>query len=282
MNLREQLEQNEHEMWMALDWTKTNLALSQETGFTPAHISNWRRRLGIPKTTKYWPACQQWDWTKSNSELAKELRISPAIIYGLRVKHGFPLSNHKESKSNGSLFKNVVVPPRQRKIDWENVDWEKNDILIAEEVGVTREYVRQVRLAQGRDKSKFHGVNRNFYDFSNLFSGRKTLTLKEAQETAPWIKECSFRKYCAALNIEIPRSSYHEPRHPWDQMNFQLPNSILSQIWNTTISTISSYRSRHLKSRPLFRCTLGNFPDEFKDMVEQEKIKASEYLKIEA
>lgn len=274
---REQEKKQEREWWKSLDWTKTNIVLSRETGHSHFKVRAWRIRLGKPKVTKYWPICQQWDWSKSNSELAMELGINPALICGLRTKHGMPKSDHREP-SDGSPFKGVVVPRSRSLIDWSSIDWEKNNLMLAGELGVTRELIRQHRLSLRKGKSKFHGMNRNFYDFSKLFAGIEKLTLAEARERMPTICEESFRKYCAALKIAVPPKSDPRTRHAWHLVDFRLPNLILSEIWNIHPQAIATHRSRHINDRPVFRSVRGTIPDEFKAMVEAERVKASEWF----
>ncbi len=63
--------------------------------------------------------------------------------------------------SNGKTEGCLLVPPpkqsdRRCKYDWDSVDWEKQDIRIAEELGCSREGVRQKRKKLRKPKSLNH------------------------------------------------------------------------------------------------------------------------------
>jgi hypothetical protein len=73
------------------------------------------------------------DWNKSLEELAVSVGCCPETIYEKGIALGKQLKRP---------FKTPV------KQDWlKSVDWNKKDIVIAKEVGLSRERIRQVRLS---------------------------------------------------------------------------------------------------------------------------------------
>lgn len=272
---REQLKQLEREMFEKLDWSKSNPVLAGETGLPYQTVAKWRVILGHPKATKLYPACLSWDWTLSDTQLSRVTGISLAYIGRLRLRCGkAPIGRTHPTRS--ALFTKPV--PRKMPTDWNAIDWVKPDILIADETGFTREYVRQQRNMLNKPESPCKGGVK-FYDFYVRFNGRAEMTYEEVRGVLP-VSEPTFRKYCAQLDIRVIQPERDKRcLYPYDLMNFNLPNILLEKIWRIPYgSVVPNHRSRHNKRYAKFYCLKGYVPPEFRAMVADEERKAAEWF----
>lgn len=272
MTLKEQLREVERQHFEVLDWSKSNNVLAAETGFSYVTIFHWRKVLGKPKVTKWFPACQAWDWTKRNVELAAEHRLSPTQVGLYRTQCGQPMV----PRLTGRPAFAVKPKPFIQHVDWPSVDWTKTDIQLAMEVKRTRESVRLWRAKLGKPISPYKWRHRKFIAFAETFKGRASLTYNEVQEVMLVSNE-TIRSYCAELGIPLTLR-YRYFSHPWGEMNFQLPNLLLADIWHSNSGSIANRRSRYICPPPLFVCVKGRIPEQFKTLVEAERTKAAEYF----
>lgn len=260
----------ERQYFESLDWTRRSSELADETGCTYAVINRWRLILGKPKVTKWFPACQSWDWAKSNTELGREHGLLPTSVSQLRLELG-----HDPVPRN-AFRPTFNVNFATRRQNWEAVDWTKNDIRIAEELGCTRESVRLWRAKLGKPKSPHKWRFRKFVEFYERFKGRSDLTYEEVSAVLRMNRE-TFRQYCAQLSITIPPSP-SKAVYPWEQFNWQLPNKVLAEIWRGKAHSVAVHRMLHVRPSPLFRAVNGRVPENFLQMVEAEKRKAEDYF----
>ncbi len=128
----------------------------------------------------------------------------------------------------------------KRKAHWDNVDWAKQDIALAEELGVSRERVRQKRNALGKLKPESHRKHR--ISVSVQYAGSPIV--KEAEFISKKygislfkILKLKFDKLTARSIWNFRRREFTENlrkqmfSHPFKFINWDLPSCVLSKIW---------------------------------------------------
>lgn len=168
-------------------------------------------------------------------------------------------------------------------VDYEKLDWSQPDISLARSTGLARERIRQVRAKLGKPKTHF--AQRKFLDFKKRFCGLEFLRY---QEVAPQINISpqTFAIYCGRLGISRIRRS-RPSQYPWDEMNWEIPNNLLSQVWQIkTKNLVAAHRCNHTRPHSRFRIQTGKkqspIPDELKLMIELEKSKFEKWSVTQA
>jgi hypothetical protein len=96
--------------WRSWDWSKPDVELAEEMGFSNSSIGIIRRRIGAPKSPRwhqrrskfrepYLAKWRNWDWSKQDVELARETGLSRERIRQIRQLLGVPKSPHHRSDS---------------------------------------------------------------------------------------------------------------------------------------------------------------------------------------
>lgn len=275
MTFKDELDAIERAKFESLDWNKPTTALAAETGMPWQNLNQWRKKLGKPKATKWYPACLSWNWDRSNGELMREHGCHWNSVRQLRDLHGMPYAN-------GILNDRPVIPkpPRaeRRKVDWAMVDWTKTDVEPAETADCCREYIRQKRLQLNQPRPPMKWRLRKFIRFAEYFKGRTQLTHKEACEFER-LSLATFRGYCHELGITIPHNPFYGCQiHPWHIIDMSLPNILIAEIWKASSPSVATHRSKHMKHGPLFKCVRGRVPEQFITLVEAERAKAADWF----
>ena len=170
---------------------------------------------------------------------------------------------------------------------YKQLDWEKQDIILAGEIGVTRERVRQVRRILGRQNSKFHGCQLNstwgaarlaLQDYLRA-SGRVTL-----KQVCGIIMGLSATKdnlamtstICQQIGFATRRTKRggNGWRERW-QVNFDLPNIDLESVWGLSSNLPANERARNKLGKS---CWDGQNPHRCEDPTYQEALR-QEHLK---
>lgn len=96
--------------WRSWDWSKPDVELAEDMGFSNSFIGVIRRRIGAPKSPRWhkyrskfkepslakW---RSWDWSKQDVELAREKGLSRERIRQIRQLLGVPKSPYHKSGS---------------------------------------------------------------------------------------------------------------------------------------------------------------------------------------
>ena len=143
---------------------------------------------------------------------------------------------------------------------WSKVDWSKQNCELADEMGLSGERIRQIRKQLGAPKPTHPDrkrITRQAFKWAkDNLDELKGLTWAELQ-----------RKY--GLADYWRRSPLHSflkpflrdgtliPKHPWDQMNFRLPNRDLERIWRLPFNVVPEHRFRKQRPPPKWRCKPG-------------------------
>jgi hypothetical protein len=133
------------------------------------------------------------------------------------------------------------------------MDWSKQDVELATEMGLSRERIRQLRRKFGAPTSAHHRTLRTTakalqWARDNL-DGLKGLTGAEV-----------WRKYGLSPNWRCSQLyQFLRPylrggdllrKHRWDSMNLRLPNRDLERIWRLGKNTVGYYRVRNRRPQP--------------------------------
>ena len=199
-----------------------------------------------------------WDWSKTNGDLAAEHGVSKAAVSCWR---------HVLKKPHAPNFGN-------RKCD--SIDWMNYDSEIARTAGVSRERVRQLRLAHGKPKHRFYDIK--FERFAAAVAGRKDMDSLACMEFG--VSEVTAKRYCKRIGLAwIDRRHCGGHRiYPWSQFNWRLPSRLLTEIWQAKPNVVASYRSGHKLSPPAFRYSRRAMPPQFAAEVDAERAKAARWF----
>lgn len=142
--LKRTIKQREAAAMEALDWTKSNVELAQETGIHFATIRTWRFKLGkhLIRQTKYWPVCKTWDWSLSNTAIARKYQVpvKTAQDYRKLLDKEEPPRDYQYRPEKRRLRRPLEI---YKDLDRHN----KADVELARETGLSRERIRQLRVS---------------------------------------------------------------------------------------------------------------------------------------
>jgi hypothetical protein len=143
--------------YQSLDWTQTDKALALATGLTVNQIRYQRTKLAMPKATR--TGSRDWaalDWNKQDVEIAEQLNCASTLVgyWRRKLQRTRPPRYHK---CRPHLLQQRIEQLRERTAAW---DWTRQDVQLAEEIGLTRERVRQIRVRLSIPKSPNHRCRR--------------------------------------------------------------------------------------------------------------------------
>lgn len=233
-------------------------------------ISEAGYKVGRPRQLDY----EALDWSKSDTAIARDNKVSVGSIRRMRSVLGKPRAQRDylvQPKIGMPEFSN------NGKLHPDRIDWSMTDAELARKHSVTREYVRQFRAKCGQPRVYHSECQYN--RFVAAFSGVKELTHQEARLKFPKMSRSHFLKCCARSNIVVAKKT-KSSLHPWDRMNWELPNVILGRIWGIKSGQVASRRHRHGIPEPKFRSWIGKIPADYIAPVEQEQQKAKDYVSI--
>ena len=133
----------------------------------------------------------------------------------------------------------------------QNIDWRKPNVLLAEELGVSPERVRQLRLEFRAPAPLFKNVPARLagsylgvIESADLIRG---LPFHVAERILGFrLNGLALRKF-AQRHAGLPHA---ETKHPWELMNFELPTSVLADIWKIDPTVFSVRRARRKHPSP--------------------------------
>ena len=146
---------------------------------------------------------------------------------------------------------------------WSKLDWSKTNLDLADELGLSRERIRQIRLKVGAPKLPHpHRLRKT------------TAALQWAKDNLDQLKGLTaaelWRKH--GINLRWRRGPLYQflkpflrngilfKKHRWDLMNFKLPNRDLERIWRLPRYMVTAYRFRNRRPQPTWRSRRGCGP----------------------
>jgi len=144
--------------WAQVDWTKPNRVLAQELGTLSSHIGYYRRRLGfagVPidprwRRSALYGAFQGVDWALPNQELVERTGLTPDMIDAARRALGQPRSPYP--KHGSQQTRHPLWQPTwggKSPDEWRKLDWTQSLAQLGQQMGVSPERVRQIRVQLG-------------------------------------------------------------------------------------------------------------------------------------
>lgn len=232
--------------WNDVDWNQQDVALADQLGVTQTTVRYHRGQLGKPKPENYHR--HRYTWLRRDTNYVN-----------------------------------------RRNFDWQNVDWTKQDAELSRELGPSREYVRIMRRKLGKQKpATFHRhvrtvvYERQLSANAQAFANRTLQEIIEMLEPKPAkAKKVSKTLISRLLNkLQIPWKRDYAVQFPWDQMNWDLPNAELEEIWKVSFNGVARHRSRKQLQAARWDIRFGQNKDvpELKAAIEAEKQKAQIYL----
>jgi len=251
--------------WASVDWSKRPSEIARELGCHVGLVYSKRHRLGIEHKTKNFPACKEWDWSKSNPEISAAYGVEIATARYWRSKLGkapvkapgaFPV-RPEELKANTAEF-------------YSGLDWTKRDIELSWEVGVTRERIRQWRVRLGKAKVKSWVINME--RFKEIAGNGPVDTRDPRYKMNPQ----TVRRYASCMGLPVLKfKTGPKCRHPWEKMNWDLPNSVLAEIWGIRPIYVGNRRCTLRKGKPKFYPSTSNL-EEWRSVIAAEEKTANE------
>lgn len=220
------------------------------------------------KPIEWWAAL---DWTKSNTALAREHKLNVTTVGNWRLSLGHANPTQRDAEHRPPLQKAA-----ENEVDYSHLDFaNKSDATLAKEVGVTREYMRQVRAKLGLPRRTHWQLK--FEKFKEHFKDRKMLSFQQClDEGCTCRAESTFEDYCVRQGIEIIAPMQEVRRWPWHLIDFRLSNKVLAEIWDANPGVFSNWRSSHGKPAAALRA-YKVVPPEFLPLIEKQKRVAAEW-----
>jgi hypothetical protein len=137
-------------------------------------------------------------------------------------------------------------PDRRRRgrvstTQWDSVEWGQRDAVIARDLGVSRERVRQVRASRGMGPSEHRAAVQRFEQFvaaeSQRLHGMPIAQIVE--EYGSSISPQIARRIVRAAGIRA-----HDPESRWRSVDWRLTNRDLAVVWGTSAKYIANVRAR--------------------------------------
>ena len=227
------------------DWTKPNHILAAEHDTTSSQVALTRRRLGIPKVWKHAHIdTNGWDWNIANSELARHHRLAIGVVVELRERAG---------ASNPSHARTARYNPRKRPNKMESfktLDWSMSDTELASMAGTSSERIRQVRAQLGYPKQIT--TEKAYEAFMKKAAGRTILSRDDFKEMQ--IPYTTAIRYCARAGIKVIAFKERGKTciHPWHLVNWNLPDVVITKVWNLKDTLVGTRRLTSRMGRPLY------------------------------
>jgi hypothetical protein len=137
---------------------------------------------------------------------------------------------------------------------WSKVDWSRQNVELADEMGLSPERIRQIRARLGApnpthpDRKR---ITRQTLQWAkDNLDGLKGLTWAELQRRYG-LGDYWRRSPLYSFLKPFLRDGKRIRKHPWDLMNFRLPNGDLARVWRLRYDLVASGRFWH--RRPLAR-----------------------------
>ena len=218
------------------------------------------------------------DWQKPITALAKETKLSVPCLFMWRKKLGLRPSSTRGNYSWNERTK--VTREQYLALDWVN----KTDSMLAKETNVSRERIRQVRIALGRPKSKwkYHQPYKPCHQVRQYATEHPFTTCQELSAKfglAPQTVSLMTRGIPGR-----PKNMKSPTIVPWHLMNWQLTNVTLHRIWKvSTVQQVANNRNWRKKGKAKWDGRNKSYKsgsDELLSAIAAEQAKAQEWFTV--
>jgi hypothetical protein len=152
---------------------------------------------------------------------------------------------------------------RSKEVDWESLDWTKNNAALAREVGMSRERVRQVRIELGKPVSTGRAMGKALLKERVLACYSPELTLAEIAEKSGVSRDTA---RCALKEVG-KKAKRSVRKYDWLAVDWAKINVEIARELGVTEPYVSEYRKMYapdgLKRSPYF--SRGAGPARFVD-----------------
>ncbi|MGO8928293.1 MAG: hypothetical protein ACLQU3_15605 [Limisphaerales bacterium] len=133
---------------------------------------------------------------------------------------------------------------------WSKVDWSKLNCELADETGLSRERIRQIRQRVGAPKPTHRSRRRK--TAKALQWAKDNLEKLKGLSKAELTRKYGISRYPGSALKEFLKPFVRDGRrkHRWDLMNFRLPDCDLERIWRLSRNMAGPYRFRKQLQRP--------------------------------
>jgi hypothetical protein len=181
--------------------------------------------------------------------LRTDLKVG--LVSPNRVGYSLPVAKVQSAKASMPRLSPRRLQRNAHLAKWSKVDWSKRNIELAEETGLSRERIRQIRQQVGAPKPAHR----------NRRKRKAAQALRWAKDNLEKLKGLSIselgRKYglsrwqgSVVYQFFKPLLRDGRPKHRWDLMNFRLPNRDLERIWRLPYNIAGPHRIRKQLQHP--------------------------------
>jgi hypothetical protein len=134
------------------------------------------------------------------------------------------------------------------------IDWRKPNVLIADELGLSNTRVQQLRREENAQAPMFSNVSlKQARSYWTLFECAAEIRGRNVEQLPEDLRVLIGSVTSRARRFARQVCGLVAHRHPWTQMNFDLPDKVLEEIWGVSNRVIRQYRIRHGKPLPKWR-----------------------------
>lgn len=190
-------------------------------------------------------------------------------------------------KQRGTAALPGFKPSRGAKplFNWGSVDWQQRDVDIALTLGCSRERVRQKRKSLGIRRSPIERQNPASLALvqwiaDNREQAEKVTAAEVKRRSNSPLSKGSVHKILNRLGLTRVRGAPR--RFYYDKLNWELPSTDLSEIWQIPFQTVARYARVFRKAEPKWdkRFTDASTDPVYRQAVEREKRTARKYKRV--
>jgi hypothetical protein len=141
---------------------------------------------------------------------------------------------------------------------WAKWDWSKSNAVLADEMGLSRERLRQIRQLVGAPKPA-QRRHRMAKSIKAMQWAKDNLDKLKGLSRVELVRKYGFSRWQGSTLYQFLKPYLRDGRrkHRWDLMNFKLPNCDLERIWKLPGNMAGSYRYRKRLPRPTWYSRRG-------------------------
>ena len=134
---------------------------------------------------------------------------------------------------------------------WSKVDWSTQNCELADEMGLSRERIRQIRQQVGASKPT-HLHRRIRKSAQALQWAKDNLEKLKGLSWAELMRKHGLSRWRGSAVYQFLKPFLRNGRrkHRWDLMNFRLPNQDLERIWRLPFNIAGRHRVRKQLQQP--------------------------------
>ena len=153
-------------------------------------------------------------------------------------------------------------------------DWTLNNAELGRQQSLSRERIRQIRRDLGISAPPIRGPKER-----TAIKIIRKIKQEEKEIKVNSIKKIQENVSCPYLRLVLNKHGikylHGNQKYPWGKINWNLPNTIIQEIWNIPYHDIVEFRNKTLQGDALWDKVSMN--QVFLRQIDQEKIKVIDY-----